>query len=177
MAEGPVPNPPSGPMQSQRGRGQPAQSGADVQASWESGRVALQPLRQSDYEFVYHLCELPEVVHRWRFRGVVPDPSEFAQLMKSGVLVQFLVRKRAGGVPVGYVTAYNANHREGWVYVAGLSSPEFASSGLIPEGIRMLISYLFRVWPFRKVYLESIAFNTTVWKCTRITIRRGSPTP
>jgi len=24
----------------------------------------------------------------------------------------------------------------------------------------MLISYLFRVWPFRKVYLESIAFNT-----------------
>ena len=117
-------------------------------------------MRQADYEFLYALCLDPEVVFRWRYRGAFPDAADFARSMVNGVLVQFIVQKKGSSEPVGLVTAYNANHREGWVYVAGLSAPSQFHTGLVLEGVRALVSYLFLVWPLRKIYFESIEFNT-----------------
>jgi RimJ/RimL family protein N-acetyltransferase len=126
---------------------------------WSSARVRLRPIENSDLDFLYRTSTAPETSYRWRYRGAIPEPAEFASSLKNGVLVQFIVEKRVGGEKIGLVTAYNANHRDGFTYVAGLAAPKFIGTGYVLDGIALLMDYLFELWPFRKLYFESIEFN------------------
>lgn len=129
----------------------------------EGDHVRLRPMRPGDYEFLYEAAIAPENSFRWRFRGAIPEGSEFAKSITNGVLVQFIVERRTTSEPLGLVTAYNANQREGWVYVAALGAPKYRASGLVVEGIGVLIGYLFTTWPFRKLYFEAIEYNTYMY--------------
>ncbi|MGH9081295.1 MAG: GNAT family N-acetyltransferase [Acidimicrobiales bacterium] len=131
---------------------------------WSGSRVLLRPVRQSDYEWLYSLCQDPAIAVRWRFRGAIPEPADFASSMTAGVLVQFMVLQRDTKDQLGLVAAYNPNLRDSWVYAAALASPRAAKTGLVLEGLGLLIRYVFQVWPFRKIYFETIEYNLDQFK-------------
>jgi RimJ/RimL family protein N-acetyltransferase len=124
--------------------------------------VELRPIDSTtarDLEFLYSIAIAPENGYRWRYRGSIPDLAEFVKTLSSGVLVQFIVERRATSESIGLVTGYNASQRDGWCYVAALASPSFVGSGAVADGTIALIEYLFMNWAFRKIYIESIEFN------------------
>jgi RimJ/RimL family protein N-acetyltransferase len=127
-------------------------------------RVRLRPIEQSDLEFLYQVSMIPQNAFRWRTRGTILDRQDFLASLKTGVLVQFVVEKKVSALPVGLITAYNANQRDGFVYISGISEPSLIGTGLVIEGLLLLVTYLFDVWPFRKIYIESIEFNATQFR-------------
>ena len=96
---------------------------------------------------------------RWRYRGATPSPEEFHRNLWQSVLAQFIVQENISDHPIGQVVAFDASHRDGWVHIAALSDPGLEASGLIIEGIGLLIDYLFLNWNFQKIYFSSIEFN------------------
>jgi RimJ/RimL family protein N-acetyltransferase len=128
---------------------------------WISARVELRPLRAGDLDFLYSSSIAPENSFRWRYRGAVPDPAEFSSQINAGVLIQLMVVKRRAQQPVGLVTCYNANHRDGYAYLSALSGPAFLNTGLVMDGVILMIDYLFLVWPLRKLYFESLEFSVS----------------
>ncbi len=124
-----------------------------------TGRVRLRPVDPGDIPFLYSLATQGETGERWRYRGGTPDPKVFAAQLWDGVLAQFVVERSADGSPVGMVSAYNANHRDGYVYLAGVSHPDLQGTGLGAEALLLLAHHVFGNWSFRKAYFESAAFN------------------
>ncbi len=129
-------------------------------APLETHRVRLRPLVPSDYDFAYHLSTNTAAdLTRWRYRGATPSPEAFSQTLWNNVLAQFIVEQRHDGSPVGLVTGYNADHRHSRAYFAAQSRPDLIESGIVLEGVAVLLDYLFRTWPFRKLYIETLDFN------------------
>jgi RimJ/RimL family protein N-acetyltransferase len=125
-----------------------------------AGRLTqLRPIHPDDYEFLYQIAIAPENGFRWRYRGAIPDRAEFVKGLTRGALVQFVVERMATSESVGLVTAYNANMRDGWAYIASICSPRFRSSGAVVDGLVTLSDYVFQNWPLRKLYFEALEFN------------------
>jgi len=120
------------------------------------GIVRLRSFRLPDYEFLYSLLAIPQVGLRFRSRGSTPSPEDFRALLWRDVFAQFMTEtvdsKRQ---PLGYVSSYNANLRNGVAYLATIGSPRAIGTGLMMRAMSLLISYLFDNWPFRKLYFES----------------------
>lgn len=121
--------------------------------------VCLRPIAPGDLEFLYDISVAEENSFRWRFRGAVPERADFVKRLSSGVLVQFLVERRATKDRIGLVSAYGANLRDGWTYVAALSAPGYRRSGAVMDAMATFVDYVFTHWPFRKVYFETLEFN------------------
>jgi RimJ/RimL family protein N-acetyltransferase len=121
--------------------------------------VRLRPVEPSDLPFLYRLATEGETAERWRYRGATPDRQTFAAQLWDNVLTQSIVERVADSTLVGLVCAYNANLRDGFVYLAGVCDVPFTRSGLCAESMLLLADHVFRNWNFRKLYFEAPAFN------------------
>ncbi|WP_378740916.1 GNAT family N-acetyltransferase [Nocardia brasiliensis] len=117
---------------------------------------ALQPV---DAEYLYALAVRPENCFRWRYRGVPPAPERFVEELWTQVVTQYVVRRIDDNQPAGHVVAYNADRDVGHAYVGAVFEPTYAGTGLAAEVITLFVRYLFRTFPFRKLYLEVPGFN------------------
>lgn len=134
---------------------------ADTTAKLVGRKVALRPLTPDDYGFVYQLATGPDALVRWRHRGSTPPPEQYPQTLWQGVLTQFLAFRAEDGVPIGVVSAYNADFRNQCVSIAVLIAPPFEGRGWAMEAVFLLIDMLFQTWNFRKIYIESLEFNVS----------------
>jgi RimJ/RimL family protein N-acetyltransferase len=121
--------------------------------------VRLRTLVPADYDYLYRLAGTSNVSHRWRNQGVTPNPASFADTLWRDVLAQFVAETRATGEPMGLVSCFAANHREGFAHIAAVTDPRFAHSGLVLTPITLLVNYVFTLWNFRKLYMEVPHFN------------------
>jgi hypothetical protein len=102
-----------------------------------------------------------ELAFRWRHSGQHLSPAEYADAAWHDVLCAFLVFDGAAERgPRGIVTAYQADHVNGHCRVAAArfgpaDTPAFA----VVRGMTLLFEYLFKGWPFRKLYLEVPEYN------------------
>ena len=124
-----------------------------------AARVRLRPVDPEDIPFLYRLATEGDSGQRWRYRGATPDPKAFAAQLWDGVLAHFIVERPSDGSPMGLVCAYNANHRDGYAYIAGVCDDEARQAGIFPEAFLLLAGHLFGNWTFRKLYFESAEFN------------------
>jgi RimJ/RimL family protein N-acetyltransferase len=69
-------------------------------------------------------------------------------------LAQFVAHDRKTGNPFGIVVAYAADNRNGHAHVAALFDPEHREQDWAVEAFALLISYLFMMFPLRKLYLD-----------------------
>ncbi len=136
-----------------------AESRRVARGSFEGNRVSLQPLRPDDTDLIYRLSCDPEIGSRWRFRGQTPDPRDFAAKLWNGTVAHYMVARRTDNQRVGYVVAHNVNLRDRWAYVSALSANPAEKSGLVIEGLALLIDHLFRNWPLHKVLIEAPEYN------------------
>jgi RimJ/RimL family protein N-acetyltransferase len=119
---------------------------------------SLVPLNPSHHGSLYELGFRDQNNFRWRFRGAVPPFTAFEQSLFAGVLCQFAVCPNDKSDQVaGLVVAYNASPQDDFCYLAVITDRRFGSGTI--EAIALFLRYLFRHWPMRKVYLESLEFN------------------
>lgn len=118
-------------------------------------RVALRVVTPSDVDFLYHLFTSSNISYRWRTRGQTPSPEAFQSMLWSGVLCQFIVERATDNEPLGLITAYNADLRNGTAYLAVLmrDRPGAALWGL--DSLVLFLDYLFLNWALRKLYAET----------------------
>jgi RimJ/RimL family protein N-acetyltransferase len=121
--------------------------------------VRLRNIELADVEFLYRLHTVPEVGYRLRLRGATPKPEAFVESFWEGVLVQFMIEARQTREPIGVISAYSTNMRDGWTYMAQASQPRFIGSGWSIEALALFVDYLFALWNFRKLYSEAVAYN------------------
>ena len=136
-------------------------SSADPPVQSTVGRwVTLRPVRPSDYDLIRAAELSDELALRWRHRGATPSPEAFAHSLWVGVLTQYLVVTNHEPRVLGLVSAYDADLRAGTCFVGFARFGRDDHSPGMVEGIVLLVEHLFAHWPFRKLYGESIEFNT-----------------
>jgi len=122
-------------------------------------RSLLKPVELHDHEFL-RTVEGFELGPTWRNRGTSFSPESFDQAVWAGVLAQYLVMRRSDNAPVGWVRAYNANHLNGFAYIA---IARVASDGepdlAFGEGVARFVSNLFAGMNFRRLYAEVAGYN------------------
>ncbi|TXH06536.1 MAG: hypothetical protein E6R05_01510 [Candidatus Moraniibacteriota bacterium] len=124
------------------------------------GRISrIRPSVPEDLEFLYTISACEQNGFRWRYRGEFPDPSSFARDHDEGTLLQLIVMSIQSNERAGIVNLYSQNLRDGWAYLGALSAPEFQTTGIVVDGAATLLDYAFNLWPFRKIYLETIEYN------------------
>jgi RimJ/RimL family protein N-acetyltransferase len=98
---------------------------------------------------------------RWRMHGRHLNPSEFTEMVWAGSLFQFLVF--SGGTPIGLVLAYQADHANGHFRLGAVRFGHSLDTHLM-TAVALSLRYAFQGWPFRKVYAEVPAYNTSLVK-------------
>jgi RimJ/RimL family protein N-acetyltransferase len=124
-----------------------------------SDRVALRPPESQDYARLRQLELSEELAFRWRFHGATPGPEEYAQSLWRGTLCQYLVMDVARSRAVGVLSAYNADSRNGFCYVAGAKFDPKERTTLFLEGALLFLNMLFSGFNFRKLYLDTPEYN------------------
>lgn len=119
--------------------------------------ILLRPVRSSDYDFLLDLHTTGRPLVEYRFRGFTPSPDQFLRTLWEGVVAQFTVTT-LGGAPVGLVTAYSADFRNGHARLAGALLPNVPPA-FSAEAFSLFVDYVFRVFDFRKLYGEVLEFN------------------
>lgn len=121
--------------------------------------IRLRPVLQTDYEYLYKLSMLPEVGFRWRTQGTSLNPATFAETLWRDVMVQFIVESQSTGEPIGLASCFSANMREGFAHVALVVDPRWRHTGVVLSAGFLLFNYVFTLWNFRKLYMESAHYN------------------
>jgi RimJ/RimL family protein N-acetyltransferase/acyl carrier protein len=120
--------------------------------------VFIQPVTARDEEWIFRLYTTGEHLSRYRLRANTPSPETFHRFLWERVLAQFLVCTH-DGKPVGLVSCFDVDQRNRFAHLAAVAAPEWESSGLVLEGMTLLISYVFANWDLRKLYAETLESN------------------
>ncbi len=122
--------------------------------------ITLTPVNPSHHRALYELGFRDQNSFRWRYRGSMPSFTAFEQSLYAGVLCQFAVcpNDEVGKI-VGLTVAYNGSPQDEFCYLAAVADKAIGPGTV--EAVALFVRYLFRYWPFRKIYLESLEFNVS----------------
>ena len=125
-----------------------------------NGHVRLRALGPHDLDWV-RAAETDEfLAFRWRLRGGHPSPHDYVDQIWTGALAVFVVEQATDGRPIGIVSAYQADHRNGHCRVAAARlHPDGSMDTSFMAGVALFFEYLFTGWPLRKLYLETPEYN------------------
>jgi len=118
----------------------------------------LRPILADDYELIRGVEMSAGNAITYRQRGASLSPEQFNQSLWAGVVAQFMIVEIASNAPVGVVACYRPDYRNASAYFAGVVFPGY-SSGRPLEGIALFLDYVFKAYPFRKIYGESLEPN------------------
>ncbi len=123
-----------------------------------NGHVRLRALGPHDLDWL-RAAETDEfLAFRWRLRGGHPSPHDYVDQIWTGALAVFVVEQ--AGAPIGIVSAYQADHRNGHCRVAAARLHQDGSMDTsFMAGTALFFEYLFAGWPLRKLYLETPEYN------------------
>ena len=131
-------------------------SGTGPHDPYRGPNVQLIPVTERDTDWLFGICATGQHLVRFRLRAMTPSPDSFRRFLWDQVLTQFIVATH-DAEPVGLVTCFEPDFRNRYAYVAAVADRRFESSGLVLEGMTMLISYVFAQFDLRKLYAESLA--------------------
>jgi hypothetical protein len=118
-------------------------------------RVALRPLRTSDYEPIRLIEQHAGATFTWRFRGRTMSPEAHSQTLWAGVHVQYVVALTGTWDSIGLVSCYDADFENGHAFLATLRFPVANSELPFGEGTALFIDHLFHSWAFRCLYVDT----------------------
>jgi RimJ/RimL family protein N-acetyltransferase/acyl carrier protein len=131
---------------------------ASVHDAYRGPNIQLIPVTERDTDWLFALCATGDHLVQFRMRATTPSPENFRRFLWDHVLTQFIVATH-DGKPVGLVSCFEPDFRNRYAYIAAVADPRFESSGLVLEGMTMLISYVFAQFDLRKLYAESLESN------------------
>jgi RimJ/RimL family protein N-acetyltransferase len=77
----------------------------------------------------------------------------------STALLHLAITPANSDIPIGLTSAYSANLQSGTCYVGTVISPKYIRTGAGFKATLLFIAYLFKTWPFLKIYMELPEFN------------------
>jgi RimJ/RimL family protein N-acetyltransferase len=122
-------------------------------------RAALRPVEGSDYEHIRRAETSGDLLAQYRHLGVTVPPEQFSTTLWAGILTQFMIINKTTGAPGGIIGAYGADFRNGHAFLVALRFPQYAGQPWMLEGFGLFVDYLFKVFPFRKLYGDTLSFN------------------
>jgi RimJ/RimL family protein N-acetyltransferase len=126
--------------------------------------ISLRPVREEDLPFLFQLYTDPSRCHLWMLSRRVYDEREFREAWKSwvdGLMgAKFLVE--SGPRPVGLVMSYDHYLEHGFAKVGAILQEDNVGHGGGVIATALLMDYLFRNLPLRKIYHEVYGFNPRV---------------
>lgn len=135
--------------------GRASRSGTRPHDAFRGPNVQLIPVTERDTDWLFGICSTGDHLVRFRMRAMTPSPDTFRRFLWDQVLTQFIVATH-DAKPVGLVTCFEPDFRNRYAYLAAVADRRFESSGLVLEGMTMLISYVFAQFDLRKLYAESL---------------------
>jgi hypothetical protein len=133
--------------------------GHPADAMLEARNVRLVPLQPEHLPHLRTFELSDELAFRWRHSGAHPNPDQFAISTFGEALCSFLILSTSGA-PMGLVVAYSADLRNGHCRVAATRfGTRRSPSPSFMRAMYLAVEYLFKGWPFRKVYFEVPDFN------------------
>lgn len=120
----------------------------------DDSEFRLRAILPADMPTLHALAIDPVNISRWRYRGVAPSFEAFVNHFNVDVLTQFAIAPSTADTLLGHVAAYGSDLRNMHVYVAALVGRDALGLGAGDVGVEMLVDYLFKTWPFRKIYAE-----------------------
>ncbi len=121
-------------------------------------RTVLAPLDSRTLPFVYALLMHEVQGYPWHSRGETPSLEMFSAALQRDMFAQFLVAERSTLTPVGYVGGYKLDLRNGHCYLAIAIESNHRRSPIVADAAVAFMSFAFRHWPLRKIYIERPAF-------------------
>jgi hypothetical protein len=121
--------------------------------------AGLRPVTEASYAYLYGLITDPRVSVRWRYHGAVPRRDTFVSEIWNRVFSQFLIIDLESSRAIGLALGYQASLRNGTLWIAGVTDPDFHGERASLEGLFLFVKYLFATWPLRKLYMEIPEFN------------------
>jgi RimJ/RimL family protein N-acetyltransferase len=131
--------------------------------------IALRPVYESDLPFLFRLLGDPNRVHLWMRGRPVYDEANFQQAWSvwtsSMIAAKFIVE--SAGRPAGLVFDYDRMLDDGFTKSTTLLDEEFVGAGVGATASVLFWDWLFRSFPFRKVYFDVFGYNPTVLRLLR----------
>jgi RimJ/RimL family protein N-acetyltransferase len=131
--------------------------------------ITLRPVLEEDMPFLFRLFADPTRSHLWMQARRVHDERGFhhawAAWTSDMIAAKFIVE--SAGRPVGLVFDYQRTLEDGFTKVTALLDEEHVGRGAGAVATGLLIDWLFRTLPFRKVYLETYGYNRLVVRILR----------
>jgi RimJ/RimL family protein N-acetyltransferase len=113
-----------------------------------------------DYAYLYYgLFTAPENLFRSRLHGDTPGLDGFVRAISERCFAQFLGVNGSSGSPFAHFGAYAANLRDGTCSFEVTAAPDVMTTDVFREALSLFLTYLFRMWPFRKAYTHVTEFN------------------
>lgn len=125
----------------------------------EGPTIRLRNLSPTDSPVLHRLITDPAVMLRWRFRGSTPSPETIYNSLWIDTLVQFVIEDKRSSQAIGLFSCTNADFRNGSAEISLLAHPRTFGRGQGIEAAAFGIVYLFRAFPFRKLYADVPQFN------------------
>ena len=137
--------------------------------------VLLRPLVSADYEMLYLAEHSESLGPRWRFQGATLSPERFRDALWRGVTAQFVVTEHTSPRPVGLVALYDVDHADQYGYFAVADLATGGSPTRVAQGAVLFLSYVFNVWPLRKLYAQTAEFNVDQFRgwCGKLLVEEG----
>jgi diamine N-acetyltransferase len=131
--------------------------------------TSLRPVTEADLPFLFRLYTDPARCHLWMSSRRVYDEREFREAWNSwigGALgAKFIVE--SGQKPVGWVMSCDGYLEHGFTKVHTILQEEDVGRGVGVAATALLIDYLFKQLPLRKIYFEVYDYNPAVVRMWR----------
>jgi len=126
--------------------------------------ISLRQVAEDDLPFLFRLFADPCRCHLWMHGRQVLDERGFHHAWSSWttelMAAKFLVE--SAGRPVGLVFDYDRAPEDGYTKVTALLDEEHVGHGAGVIAAALLVRWLFRTLPLRKVYLDVHGYNPSV---------------
>jgi RimJ/RimL family protein N-acetyltransferase len=119
--------------------------------------IALMP---EHYRALYDVTLEPQVSSRWEPSAQGGSFEAWARRLSEVAFCQYGIQVANSPRAVdGLARCYGANFRHGTAQVAVFTSARTHCTGAGLEAAALLVDFLFRKFPFRKLYAETLEFN------------------
>jgi len=126
--------------------------------------LTLRPVTEDDMPFLFRLFADPDRCHLWMRCREVFDERQFyhawAAWTAERIAAKFLIER--DGQRLGLVYEYRRTVEDGHTKVATLLDEDCVGTGYGAIATALLVDWLFRSQPFRKVYMEVYEYNPDV---------------
>jgi diamine N-acetyltransferase len=131
--------------------------------------TSLRPVTEADLPFLFRLYTDPSRCHLWMSSRRVYDEREFREAWNSWIggamEAKFIVESDRR--PVGWVMSCDGYPEHGFTKVHTILQEDNVGHGVGVAATALLIDYLFKQLPLRKIYFEVFDFNPAVVRMWR----------